>query len=359
MTRTLLALDIGGANIKAADGQGFAASQPFALWKRPDELAGALAELILAAPSAKRLAVTMTGELADCYQTKVEGVRRILESVAQAAQGLTVFVYLVTGKLAPLEDAVRLPELVAASNWHALASFACRFVGRPSQPTHSRQPTRSPQNSRSCGLLLDVGSTTADIVPISSRRPLTSSQSDVERLTRRELVYTGVRRSPVCGVVTALPWQGGACPVAQEVFATTADAYVLLGELPEDGSDTATADGRPLTRIHAHARLARMICLDQSSFSPTDAACAAEAVRDAQLELLASALCQVVAAMPRRPDIVIVSGEGEFLARRLLSNLAMAVPVTSLAETLGTEASRAAPAHALAVLAAEQGRGGE
>ncbi|HTU24087.1 MAG TPA: tetrahydromethanopterin-linked C1 transfer pathway, partial [Pirellulales bacterium] len=66
----LLAFDIGGANLKVADGQGFVASRPFPLWRQPNELAPALAELAAAAPAGERWVATMTGELADCFATK-------------------------------------------------------------------------------------------------------------------------------------------------------------------------------------------------------------------------------------------------------------------------------------------------
>ena len=78
-----LGLDIGGANLKAANAAGWAQSIPFALWRDPAGLAAALAELIAQAPAADRLAVTMTGELCDCFRTKAEGVRHILAAVAQ------------------------------------------------------------------------------------------------------------------------------------------------------------------------------------------------------------------------------------------------------------------------------------
>ena len=74
-----LGLDIGGANLKAADGRGWARSVPFALWRDPQGLAEALATLVESAPTAERLAVTMTGELCDCFRSKAEGVRHILD----------------------------------------------------------------------------------------------------------------------------------------------------------------------------------------------------------------------------------------------------------------------------------------
>jgi uncharacterized hydantoinase/oxoprolinase family protein len=96
----ILALDIGGANLKAADGRGFAASRPFALWRRPGELAEALEELVTAAPAADCLVATMTGELADCYATKAEGVRAIVTALQQAAGARPRLNYLTEGRFA-------------------------------------------------------------------------------------------------------------------------------------------------------------------------------------------------------------------------------------------------------------------
>ena len=41
-----LGLDIGGANLKAADGRGWARSVPFPLWRQPQQLSEALRQLI-------------------------------------------------------------------------------------------------------------------------------------------------------------------------------------------------------------------------------------------------------------------------------------------------------------------------
>jgi probable H4MPT-linked C1 transfer pathway protein len=345
MTAKWLALDVGGANLKAADGHGFAISAPFPLWLRCGELPDALQDLLAAAPPAEQLAVTMTGELADCFETKSEGVRVILEAVERASTGRPVSVYLVTGDFVTPSSATSRAALAAASNWHALASFACRYVGRPSRPT---------ELATGFGLLLDIGSTTTDIIPISTSIPLSQSRSDIERLACRELVYTGVRRSPVCGLIQELPWRDRTCPVAQELFATTADVYVLLGDLPENADNSATADGRPLTQAAAIARMARMVCLDRDSFSLTDATRAAAAIRDAQVSLLHRAVQHVIASMPAPPEAIVLCGEGEFVARRLLADLAKNIRIISLSDELGAEISRAAPAHALAVLARER-----
>jgi uncharacterized hydantoinase/oxoprolinase family protein len=155
-----------------------------------------------------------------------------------------------------------------------------------------------------------------------------------------------------------IPWRDGACAVAQELFATTWDAYLTLGDLPEEPDSRHTADGRPATRAAARGRLARMICADAEMFSPSDAERAAQAVAEAQLNLLWQAARQVTAraAFARTAQSgthFLISGQGEFLARRLVQLLdPRAVPI-SLHAILGSTVSQCAPAHAVAVLARE------
>ena len=46
----MLGLDIGGANLKLADGLGYAQSIPFPLWQQPEQLPSALAQMLTQAP---------------------------------------------------------------------------------------------------------------------------------------------------------------------------------------------------------------------------------------------------------------------------------------------------------------------
>jgi uncharacterized hydantoinase/oxoprolinase family protein len=69
--------------------------------------------------------------------------------------------------------------------------------------------------------------------------------------------------------------------------------------------------------------------------------------------MICGAAEQVVASAGAGPVSVVVSGEGEFLARRVIEHVAPMACLISLRELLGPKVSRAAPAHALAVLARE------
>ena len=122
-TRSVLGLDVGGANLKAAHAGGAARSRPFALWKNPGGLADALRGLIAEMPSAELLAVTMTGELCDCFESKRQGVIAILDAVEEAAAGKPIRVWRTDGQFVDLAAARNTPLKAAAANWLALATL--------------------------------------------------------------------------------------------------------------------------------------------------------------------------------------------------------------------------------------------
>jgi probable H4MPT-linked C1 transfer pathway protein len=330
-----LALDVGGANLKVADGADYAQSYAFPLWREPGSLAQQIRTAIFEAPPSDHLVVTMTGELADCFESKAAGVRFILQAVQTGSDNRHTRVYLVDGRMVTPQVAVTMPQLAAASNWHALARFAGRLA---------------PQGA---ALLVDVGSTTCDVIPLVDGQPVASGRTDTERLLAGELVYTGVERSPVCAVAQSIPYRGQSCPVVHERFAAMQDVYVLLDKLAEDLSHTSTCDGRPLSKAAARLRLARMIAADGEEFNHRDAVAAAQSVAQTQAALLTTAIAKVRARLPASPGTIILSGHGEFLALAALADSASSASVVSLTDRLGLDLSRSATAHALAVLARE------
>jgi probable H4MPT-linked C1 transfer pathway protein len=330
-----LALDIGGANLKVADGIDYAQSYSLALWRDRDMLGQQIRTAISEAPRCDHLAVTMTGELADCFESKAAGVRFILHAVQAGSDNRHTRVYLVDGRLVTPQVALSVPHLAAASNWHALARFAARYAPRGS------------------ALLIDVGSTTCDVIPLLNGQPAAGATTDTQRLLSGELVYTGVERSPVCAVAPGVPYRGQTCPLVHERFAAMQDVYVLIDMLPEDPVCNTTCDGRPLTKSAARLRLGRMVAADGDEFNHRDAVAAAKSLADAQTELLAGAIARVTACLPTPIVKIIVSGHGEFLAKAALDTLPQRGAVVALTGELGPAISRSATAHALAVLARE------
>jgi probable H4MPT-linked C1 transfer pathway protein len=330
----VLAFDVGGANIKAADGLGWVHSEPFPLWQRWRDLPGVLERIVLDRRP-RRVVATMTGEIADCYPSRADGVADIVAAVVTAARGddASVGIYRVDGALVPPEVAVAAPLLVAAANWHAVARLAA------SLSRHRR------------GLLVDVGSTTTDIVPLLDGAPAALAHDDQGRMATGELVYTGVERTPVAALVGRLPWRGSMRPVASERFAQSQDAWILLGALPERPECRDTADGGPATADAARRRLARMLLADPDDVSHDEAVAMAGRCADRQARMVAAALGRVAAALGWLPQEVVLSGHGGCLTRRALDRVAWQPEVTSLPAILGDAVSRAGPAHAVAAIA--------
>ena len=327
---TWVALDVGGANLKAAHQSGLARSVVFELWKHPERLADELSRLLATLPPADAVAVTMTGELCDCFHTKAEGVGHILWSVRQAFPAGRAGVWGTDARFHTFAEAASRPNLVAAANWLALATVAARLV------------TQGP------GLLIDVGSTTTDLIPFCDGVVRARGWTDRERLTTGELVYAGARRTPVCALATEVRLGGVPVGLAAELFATTLDIYLARGDLADDPADEITADGRPATLDHARDRLARMIGSDRNEFSEAEAReFAAEIDR-----ILLGRLVRAAEGVGPRPARVIVAGSGEFLARRVAARVVEpGGEVVALADLWDQARSDAGCAHALLELA--------
>lgn len=334
----VIGLDIGGANLKSADCDGRAQALAFELWKTPELLAETLQKLLAGYAKPDLVAVTMTGELADCFATKQEGVAQILISVAQAVGQTPTVVWQTGAEFLTMDLAVEFPLLVAAANWHALATW----MGRMTPDENS--------------LLIDIGSTTADIIPLENGFPVPEGLTDVERLLSGELVYTGGRRTPLAMIKNRVPLRGQECPLAAEYFATSLDLYLILGEREDNPADQETANGKPATREHAFNRIARSVCCDVSELTEAEAVEVAQNLADEQLRQILHAIDQVVGRMSAPPAQILISGSAVFLAEKAVRShpKLSPIPVTNVTELFDGAVSESACAYAVARLAAER-----
>jgi probable H4MPT-linked C1 transfer pathway protein len=308
--------------------------RPFALWREPERLPSVLAEVSQGLPPFGRVLLTMTAELCDCFSTKRVGVLAVLDAVAAAFPNVPVSVWGLDGRFHAPGEARDRPHLAAAANWLALASVSARLAGEGR------------------GLLIDVGSTTTDLIPLRDGLVVAAGLTDTERLQTGELVYAGVRRTPLCALAPSLPFRGRATRLCAELFATTLDVYLTLGMTPDVPDDRSTADGRPATTDAARDRLARAVGTDREGFTPRDARALAEAADAALLLRLHEAAVDACAPLDGRPEVIIVAGSGEFLAHRLARRVVRPEGrVVRLGELWGAGASAAACAQALLFLA--------
>lgn len=332
-----IGLDIGGANIKAAHIDGMAKVVPFEVWKRPDELSDVIRSIAGSLPPSRGVALTMTAELCDCYPTRRVGVGAVLDAAVRALPGRAMAIWGVDGAFHRVEEIGKNPMLAAAANWLALAKLAARLV--------AEEPA----------ILIDIGSTTTDLIPIARGEVVARGRTDTERLQTGELVYAGVRRTPIHALATRLPHRGLPTGLAAELFASTLDLYLILGDIPPEPTDLSTADGRPATVEAARDRLARMIGADREDFSIDDARELATAADRVLTDRLVEEARRACLATVGPPQAAIVAGSGEFLAARVARELnPPSGPVLSLNEAWGPTGSASGCAFAVVRLAAEQ-----
>jgi hypothetical protein len=328
----VLGWDVGGVNTKAARVAGArilaARAVPYEIQRDPAALAPLLTRLAsdLDGGSADAHAVTMTAELSQVFRTKREGVGFVLAAVAAAFPTACVRVWGVDARWRTPAEARREPLAVAAANWAATA----RIVGRIDPDC----------------LLIDVGSTTTDVIPIVGGAPATPSRTDLDRLREGELVYTGSLRTPVEAIASTVPVRGRAVAVSAEGFAVAGDVHLWRGDLGTADYSVPTPDGRPATRDFAGERLARVVCADREMLEDGDLSVIADALWDAQVARIGAAVDRQRERYPALRRAV-VTGLGEFLAAAAARRSGL--QVVHLADTFGP-AARHAPAAAVALL---------
>jgi (4-(4-[2-(gamma-L-glutamylamino)ethyl]phenoxymethyl)furan-2-yl)methanamine synthase len=288
-----------------------------------------LREVAAEAGEADAAAITMTAELSDAFRTKREGVAFVLAAAEEALGDRPLSVLTTAGELVPMREARARPWDVAAANWMATALAVA--------------------DAHPDALLIDIGSTTADIVPIAAGRVAATGHNDLERLRAGELVYTGVLRTNLAAIAPRVPVRGGWCPVASEYFAISADVHLVLGHLGQEAYDCPTPDGRPATIAFARERIARLVCADVDQLDGDEIDAIAAFLHAEQLRQIEDAALRVERPLPPAAPVVAV-GSGAFLGREVAARLGRVV-----AEGLapwGTTGGELGPAAALAALLA-------
>jgi probable H4MPT-linked C1 transfer pathway protein len=294
-------VDIGGANTKAARLEGDSlrtVSRPFEVWRDREALTDVLREVVADVGPAGAVAITMTAELSDAFRTKREGVSFVLDAAQDALGEPSVLT--TAGELISVDAARARPWDVAAANWMATALAVA--------------------DVHPDALLVDVGSTTADLVPIVDGRVAASGRDDLARLLAGELVYTGVLRTNLAAIAPRVPVRGGWCPVSSELFAISADVHLVRGHLVPDAYDCPTPDGRAATVELARERIARLVCSDVEQLSAAEVDAIAVFLHGEQLRQLEDAARRVQRALPRDAPVA-AAGAGAFLAREVAARL--------------------------------------
>jgi len=304
---TYIGWDIGGAHLKMAsiDHSGavnFAQQMATPLWKGLDSLENAMSKMHkqITVDSVTHT-ITMTAELADIFKDRRSGVEELTGFLGSHFDKQDFQLYAGNSGLIKAVEANSHITDIASANWHATASFVAQNIDE--------------------GVLIDIGSTTTDIIPFVSGQLLNTAYTDHERLRANELVYTGIIRTPVMAVVNKIFCDGQWQNIAAENFSTMADIYRLTDELNELDDMMPTADGAGKTPCDSARRLVRMVGLDledEDDIHPCIEM--ATHIAASHLEIINESLSKVLSrSESKRTKCLVGAGAGRFLVRKLAS----------------------------------------
>lgn len=270
-----MGLDIGGANTDCAiielnDENGHIKSvkkskRYLPMWIKNDELKECLMDLSKEdIDCTDVICVSMTAELSDAYETKIEGVLDISKKVHYTFSDKTVKFVTFEG-LKTYEEILENPLSAAAANW----------IGTANAVKHIRN---------SC-IFMDMGTTTTDIIPLINKENA-AGHTDVERLGSGELVYTGMLRTNLAAIVQELPVNNINTTVSSELFTISADVHRILGHITQEEYTCDTPDKKGKDIVSCKRRLCRLVCADLDSLSD-------DTIEDMAKYIYEKQICQV------------------------------------------------------------------
>jgi len=259
----IIGIDIGGANLKVFTGD-HVDIHYCPLWKEAP-----IQEILHPYQHARSVAVVMSGELADSFSSKMEGISFIVQEVLSVFPD-AVF-YGVDGSF-HTKPCIEL----AAANWLA----ACDALA-------ATYPN---------AVLVDVGSTTTDIIPLQNARDLLG-YTDLKRLQDGYLLYIGMLRTPIATLISEVELEGIKTAVSTEFFANAADAHLIMNTITPELYTCERADGGDISYEACVRRISRVVCADPEELGEGGPEQIAQAFIERQREITLSGVknvCELV-----------------------------------------------------------------
>lgn len=254
------------------------------------------------------IAITITAELSDAFQTKKEGIITIINALEKIFDKDKMKFITNNCKFIGYETAKSEYSSIAAANWASSALLLANFISE-------------------C-ILIDAGSTTIDIIPILNSIPVPDGRDDISRLMNHELIYTGGLRATIPSITHHVPYKGNKIRISFEKFALVSDIHRILNNISEEEYFNDTADNRTKTIENCYARLSRVICMDIESISRADLDLIANFIYQKQLDLITREIKAFMENLTMRfkefnhnPKFVITGLSADFLIRKPLQDL--------------------------------------
>lgn len=321
----ILGLDIGGANTKAAiiefiDGQiqkCYSYIEYFPFWEQSINNIPLLFKRIISNIINKNdlelididyIAIAITAELSDAFQTKREGINKILDALKKVFNKEKMYFININNEFIKFNEAKHNYLLISAANWVSTALFLGNYLQK-------------------C-ILIDAGSTTIDIIPILDSIPVSKGKSDIQRLINHELIYTGGLRATIPSITHFVPYKGKMVRISFEKFALISDVHRILNNISEKEYINDTADNRSKSLDDCYARISRILCMDLETISREELIKIAEYIYEKQLNIIITEIKEFmnnlfirIPVFQKNPEFVITGLAAEFLIKKSLEKL--------------------------------------
>jgi len=290
----IIGWDIGGAHIKAAKidfkKQTSRTKQIYSpIWKNLNYLKKSIKLIKKKLGKTNYHAITMTAELSDIFPDRKNGVKHIVNLSSKILGEKNIFFYSKKNFLKK-KTAIKKTFELNSMNWHATASFISNFFPN-------------------C-ILVDIGSTTTDIIPIKNKEIISKGTNDYQRLKSSELIYLGVLRTPIQAVEKKKN-------LINENFANLSDVYRVLNKIPRTVDLLPTLDNKTKNKHDSARRIARIFGKDYKKNHFLKWKRTACQIEDEHLKILKRVVNKIEKKNFLKKVPIIGAGIGEFLVKRI------------------------------------------
>ncbi len=219
-------------------------------------------------------------------------------------------------------------------NWHATGKFISRNLND--------------------AIVVDFGSTTTDIICIKNKIIKNLGFDDFSRLKNNELIYTGLTRTPIFGVMNELILNGINYPLIPEFFSSMSDVYRINKSLDKVLDIDDTADNTEKNLNQSFIRVARNFGFDFNKSNKELLKKISRKLINFQMKKIAISLDKLIIKFNMSKKVpIVLCGIGNKVLRNFLKSkniLEFEKFTHSYKKNLKTKAAHHAPAYSVAFL---------
>ena len=289
--------DIGGAHIKVAkinfEKNKIITKQIYSpVWKNINNLYKSIKKVNQKIGHCNYHSITMTAELSDIFLNRKKGTAHIVNLCSKIFGKKKIYFYN-KKKFLKKKEALNYSKSLSSLNWHASANLISNYLSN-------------------C-ILVDIGSTTTDIITIKNNKVNTKGKSDCQRLKSKELLYIGVLRTPLFAIERKKN-------LIFENFSDLSDIYRILKKIPKKFDTTPTNDNKGKDKHSSARRVARVFGDDYKKKKFSKWKNFSIKIKKKQEKILKENINNIKKKNFSKNVPVIGAGIGEFLLKKIYKN---------------------------------------